>query len=111
MEGTTDLFDVYRGAYLDIRARYQHPEEPIQPTGHGKCFPETLPPKGWDRDTYGDYFGEVWRLASWYVAARRYASMKRKTPEDRQAYLAACDEYGVAGHDLRFADEPNPALF
>lgn len=104
-----DLFDTYRDAYLDIRTKYQHPDEPVLYSGWIYC--ETLPPKGWDRATYAAYFDEVTRLHGWYRAARSYASRKRKRPEDRVAYLAACDRFAVAGHSLRFANEPQTALF
>lgn len=51
------------------------------------------------------------RLGRWYRAACEYAAKKRKTDADRTAYLEACDRFNVAGHDLRFAGEPEPALF
>lgn len=105
----SELFEVYKETYLGIRAKYQHPGEPVLYLG--KVYCETLPPQGWDRATYSAYFDEVMRLDGWYAAARQYAAKKRKTPEDRTGYLVACDEYAVAGKDLRFAGEPEPALF
>ncbi|MFI9552634.1 hypothetical protein [Nonomuraea endophytica] len=99
-----NLFEVYRDTYLAVRAKYGHPDEPI-PYGE-RAYLEALPPKGWDRAQYATYFDEVTRLAAWYQAARRYAAKKRKTDADRSAYLVACDQYAVAGRDLRFAGEP-----
>lgn len=99
-----DLFEIYQDAYLTIRAKYQHPDEPVL---HRRVYCETLPPRGWDRATYSAYFDEAIRLTDWYLAAWEYAAKKRKRPEDRADYLAACDRYGVAGHDLRFEGEPS----
>lgn len=98
------VFDIYRDTYLAIRAKHGHPDEPI-PYGK-RAYREPLPPKGWDRARYATYFDEVSRLAAWYQAALAYAVKKRKTAEDRSAYLAACDQYAIEGHDLRFAGEP-----
>lgn len=106
---TTDLCDIYRETYLEIRTRYQHPDEPILYRDYVYC--ETLPPRDWDKATYTAYFDEVTRLTGWYLQALQYASKRRKTSDDRAAYLRTCDEYAVAGHDLRFAGEPEPALF
>lgn len=100
----TDLFSIYRDAYLDIRAKYGHPDEPVLYLGKYYC--EALPPKGWDRATYSAYFDEATRLHGWYRAARRYATKRRKTEADRAAYVQACDRFSIAGHDLRFAGEP-----
>lgn len=100
----TDLFSVYKDTYLDIRAKYEHPDEPV--LYRGKYYCETLPPKGWDRATYDAYFDEATRLHGWYHAARKYAAKRRKTEGDRVAYLQTCDRFNIAGHDLRFAGEP-----
>lgn len=105
----TDLFTIYQDTYLAIRDKYEHPDEPILYMGKHYC--ETLPPKAWSSETYNAYSAEVTALAGWYRAAHRYAVKRRKTAQDRAAYIAACDQYGVAGHDLRFAGEPAPALF
>lgn len=105
----TDLFKIYQDTYLAIRDKYQHPDKPI--LYRGKTYCETLPPKGWSRETYGAYFDEVTRLAGWYRVAVRYAAKRRKTTQDRADYVAACDQYGIAGHGLRFAGEPDPVLF
>ncbi|MEO3853713.1 hypothetical protein [Acrocarpospora sp. B8E8] len=102
-----DLLDIYRDAYLAIRAKHGHPDEPMLYRGWVYC--ETLPPKGWDRTQYGAYFDEAHRLTAWYLVARTYAAKKRKTTEDRSAYLAACDRYAIDGHDLWFAGEPAQA--
>lgn len=99
-----DLFETYQDTYLGIRAKYGHPDEPI--LYRGWIYEETLPPKGWDKATYAAYFDEVTRLGGWYLAALTYAAKKRKKPEDRAAYLEACDRFAVAGHDLKFAGEP-----
>lgn len=104
-----ELLDIYRDAYLDIRTKYQHPDEPVLYLGRFYC--EALPPGAWTRETYSAYFDEVSRLNGWYRAANRYGAKRRKTPEDRAAYLRACDEYAVAGHDLRFQGEPEPVLW
>jgi hypothetical protein len=104
------LVDVYRDAYLSIRAKYGHPDPPIQVRPH-YTYCEALPPKQWNQATYAAYFDEVMRLARWYRAAREYACIKRKRPEDRATYLAVCDREAVAGHGMRFAGEPEPALF
>lgn len=106
---TTELFDIYRDAYLAIREKYQHPDEPVLYLGKHYC--ETLPPKGWDHATHTAYSDEVTRLANWYRAAWRYAAKRRKTADDRAAYEQMCDRLAVAGHDLRFQGEPEPALF
>jgi len=105
----TDLFTIYQDTYLAICAKYEHPDEPI--LYGGKTYCETLPPKGWSRETYSAYFADVMALDGWYRDARRYAAKRRKTAQDRATYIAACDRHGVAGHDLRFAGEPDPVLF
>jgi len=105
----TDLFKIYQDTYLAIRDKYEHPDEPV--LYMGKTYCETVPPKGWTRETYSAYFAEVTRLNDWHQAATRYGAKRRKTTQDRAAYIAACDQYGVAGHDLRFAGEPDLALF
>lgn len=99
-----DLTTIYRDTYLAIREKYQHPDEPV--LYMGRRYLETLPPKGWSKDTYAAYFGEVMRLNGWYRAALRYAARKRKTEADRAEYLAACEQFSVAGHELRFQGEP-----
>jgi hypothetical protein len=100
----TDLFTIYQEAYLAIRRKYGHPDEPVLYRGRVYC--ETLPPKGWEPSVYSAYFGEVTRLADWYRAAREYGAIRRKRPDDRTKYLQACDQFNVAGHDLRFEGEP-----
>jgi hypothetical protein len=100
----TDLFSTYQDTYLAIRARYGHPDAPV--LYMGKVYCETLPPKVWDRATHASYFDEVSRLTGWYLEARRYAAKRRKTTADRAAYLATCDRFSIAGHDLLFAGEP-----
>ena len=105
----TDLFEIYQDTYLAIRDKYEHPDEPV--LYMGKVYCETLPPKGWTKETYGAYLDEVTRLANWHKAAIRYGAKRRKTAQDREVYIAACDQYAVAGHDLRFQGEPDLALF
>jgi hypothetical protein len=34
------------------------------------------------------------------------AARRRKTAADRDGYIKACEEFGVAGQDLRFVGEP-----
>jgi hypothetical protein len=101
---TPDLFTLYQDTYLAIRAKHEHPDEPVLYCGWVYC--ETLPPKGWDRARYAAYFDEVTRLAGWYCVARKYAARRRKTGADRASYTEACERFGVAGQGLRFAGEP-----
>lgn len=101
---TGSLFGIYQDAYLAIRRRYDHPDEPV--LYRGQRYLETVPPQSWSKDTYTAYFGEVMRLSGWYEAAWRYAARRRKTEADRAEYLRACDHFAVAGHDLRFEGEP-----
>lgn len=101
----SDLRTIYEDTYLAIRAKHGHPDEPVRYRGRLGAV-ETLPPKGWSKDQYTAYFAEVMRLSRWASTAFKYAAKKRKTDADRAAYLEACDRFGVAGHDLRFAGEP-----
>ena len=103
------LFDTYRETYLAVRAKYQHPDEPVLYRGQVYC--ETLPPKGWSQSTYSAYLDEVMRLSEWYRAARQYAAKRRKTAEDRVAYVQACERLHVDAVGLEFAGEPEPALW
>jgi hypothetical protein len=98
------LFTIYQDSYLAIRAQYEFPGEPVLYNGWIYC--ETLPPKGWSEARYRAYFGEVTRLAGWYRETLKYAARRRKTAADRARYTEACERFGVAGHDLRFAGEP-----